>query len=91
MAMGKPVIATRISDLPLILEGCGELVPPADASALARAIQSVLDDPQQAVRLGQAARARCLALYSREVTCRQLRHLFCGLLSGMDCATVHAP
>lgn len=43
MACGKPVIATRCGGPEYVVEeGCGLLVPPADAPALADAMQSVL-------------------------------------------------
>ncbi|MFH0908141.1 MAG: glycosyltransferase [bacterium] len=72
MAMEKPVIATAISDLPLILEGCGWVVPPGDADALARVIGEVLADPTRAAARGAAARERCARLYSKEQTGRDL-------------------
>jgi glycosyltransferase involved in cell wall biosynthesis len=68
MAMARPIIGTAISDLPLVLEGCGKVVPPDDAAALAEAIARVLDHPEEALALGQAAREKCLRLYRREVT-----------------------
>jgi glycosyltransferase involved in cell wall biosynthesis len=64
MAMGKPIVASAVSDIPLALEGCGRLVPPDDVGALAAAIVDVLRDPVGAAMLGQRARERCLAQYS---------------------------
>ncbi|HEX9935482.1 MAG TPA: glycosyltransferase family 4 protein [Longimicrobium sp.] len=58
MAMGVPVIATRVGDLPEIL-GEGErgwLVPPGDAPALADALAAIAADPSLAARRGAAAR-----------------------------------
>jgi glycosyltransferase involved in cell wall biosynthesis len=53
MAMGKPIVASSIADLPLILEGCGRLVPVGDLDALAAAIDELLTDTQQARALGE--------------------------------------
>ena len=63
MAMAKPIIATRMSDLPEILDGCGLLVEPGDIGQLATAIARVIDDEPLAVELGERARERCLLHY----------------------------
>lgn len=64
MAMGRPVVATAVSMIPEILEGCGMVVRPGDVEALAGAIRQVLDEPDLAATLGRRARARCVAEYS---------------------------
>jgi glycosyltransferase involved in cell wall biosynthesis len=64
MAMAKPIVATQVSDLPEILEGCGVIVPPGNPPALAQAITRVLSDPQGALEMGWRARRRCEFLYS---------------------------
>jgi len=66
MAMGKPIVATSASDLPLVLEGCGRLVPPGDVDSLAGAIADMLNNPAEARALGERARARCLEHYSMQ-------------------------
>jgi teichuronic acid biosynthesis glycosyltransferase TuaC len=44
LACGRPVVATNVGGIPEIMEdGCGQLIPPRDAHALARALASVLD------------------------------------------------
>jgi glycosyltransferase involved in cell wall biosynthesis len=60
MAMGRPIVASAVSDLPELLDGCGRLVPPGDAGALAAAIGELLADSEQAAELGANARARCV-------------------------------
>lgn len=64
MAMGKPVIATRVSDLPEILDGCGVLVDEPTPSALAEALEDLVDDAARRERLGQIARSRAAERYS---------------------------
>ena len=64
MAMAKPIVASAISDLPSVLEGCGLLVPPGEPEPLAQAIARLLHDPRLAAELGQRARQRCLAEFS---------------------------
>ena len=39
MSMAKPIIATRVSDIPEVLEDCGYLVDPSEPSQLADGIQ----------------------------------------------------
>jgi len=64
MAMGKPVIATRVNDLPKILDGCGWIVEPGDPNQLATSIAHVLANPEHANEMGQLARKRCIEKYS---------------------------
>lgn len=64
MSMGVPVVASGVSDLPSILEGCGVIVDAGDVDALARQIGALLADPQYAASLGRRARERCVAQYS---------------------------
>jgi glycosyltransferase involved in cell wall biosynthesis len=72
MAMGRPVVASAVSDLPEVLDGCGRLVPPGDGAALAAALGELLADSAQARELGDRARARCLERYSYERVGEQL-------------------
>ncbi len=60
MAQRIPPVVTNVGGLPeLIVDGeSGLVVPPNDPDALARAIQTLLDDASLRSRLGQAARQR---------------------------------
>jgi glycosyltransferase involved in cell wall biosynthesis len=59
MALGTPVIASRIAGIPEALDGgCGVLVPPGDVGALADAIGQLLDDPARRLELARRARQR---------------------------------
>jgi glycosyltransferase involved in cell wall biosynthesis len=58
MACAVPVISTTGGALPEVVGNAGILVPPADSGALARAIKSLLDHPEEAKRLGQAGYQR---------------------------------
>ncbi|MGD9874739.1 MAG: glycosyltransferase [Kiritimatiellia bacterium] len=80
MAMAKPIIATNVSDLPRILEGCGLIVPPNDAHGLSGMMQYVLDNPDRAAAMGSAARIKCLEQFSREQTERKLMQIIGRLL-----------
>jgi glycosyltransferase involved in cell wall biosynthesis len=48
MSMAKPIIATRVSDIPEVLEDCGYLVDPSEPSQLADGIQYILSHPGEA-------------------------------------------
>jgi len=72
MALGRPIVSTRVSMIPEILDGCGLLVPPADVAALSRAIGHLLDHPDEAARLGRRARQRCVSEYSFAAARRKL-------------------
>ena len=80
MAMGKPIVGSAVADLPLMLEGCGSIVPPENARALAAKMGEVLGNPAWASAQGAAARQRCVERYSRDVVSRQLGRLLKDLL-----------
>jgi glycosyltransferase involved in cell wall biosynthesis len=70
MALGKPVVASAATgNLDLVTDGTdGLLVPPADPSAWASAIERLLADPPLRERLGAAARHTARERYSLERT-----------------------
>jgi glycosyltransferase involved in cell wall biosynthesis len=75
MAMAKPTITTKVSDLPEILGDCGWLVEPGQPDELAKAIRYVLNHPDEAMKKGQKARERCKAMYSYNA----MEERLCGL------------
>jgi glycosyltransferase involved in cell wall biosynthesis len=64
LAMGKPVISTRVSDIPQVLDGCGLVVEPGDVRGIAHAIDTLTADDALRYRLGVAARAKALNEYT---------------------------
>jgi glycosyltransferase involved in cell wall biosynthesis len=76
MALGVPCIATSIPAITaMVVDGeSALLVPPGDAAALARAIRTLLEDPDLGRRLGETARRiaseRFTAARMREGTLR---------------------
>jgi len=58
LQLGRPIVASRTGDFPALVgaAGCGEVVEPDNASALAEAVCRLLDDPDRAARMGAAAR-----------------------------------
>jgi glycosyltransferase involved in cell wall biosynthesis len=58
MAAGRPVVATRVGGVPeLVTDGeNGHLAEPRDISAIARALESLVNDPAQREAFGRCAR-----------------------------------
>lgn len=65
MQAGLPVIASAVGELPasIVAGETGATVPPGDPAALAAVLSAVLADPARLAVMGQAARARVLALF----------------------------
>lgn len=82
-ACGLPLVTT---DMPgcreVVTDGeDGLLVPPRDAEALASAIARLLDSPELAKRLGNAARAKALALFDERIVIRRTFDVYRKLLT----------
>jgi glycosyltransferase involved in cell wall biosynthesis len=78
MAAGRPVIASRISGIPeLVDDGVnGILVKSGDAEALASAIESVLNDADRAIEIGEQGRETVSSDFAlRSVVQLLIRHL----------------
>lgn len=78
MAMGVPVVSTRISGIPeLVDDGVhGLLVPSRDADGLADALERVLTDAGLRARLSDAGRRRICERFDSRRTTVALRDLF---------------
>jgi glycosyltransferase involved in cell wall biosynthesis len=59
MAAGVPLVATRVGTMPEILaDGAGALVAVGDDCGLADILARLLDDPEEARKIGARGRAR---------------------------------
>ncbi|WP_174711879.1 glycosyltransferase family 4 protein [Nostoc sp. TCL240-02] len=66
MAMAKPVLSTRVGDIPKILGDTGYLVEPACPEQIAEQIQWIFQNLESANQQGINARKRCVEHYSIE-------------------------
>jgi len=76
MAMAKPIIATNISDIPEILDGCGWIVEPENPKRLAETIEYIFEHPIEAEEMGRKAREKCKQKYSWAVMEESLMKIF---------------
>jgi glycosyltransferase involved in cell wall biosynthesis len=87
MAMGTPMIATRVGGNPEIVEDgmSGLLVEPEDPDGLAAAIIRLLDEPVRAEAMGRAARRRAEAFsWERMVDRYEALYRDLGAIRGRD-------
>jgi glycosyltransferase involved in cell wall biosynthesis len=84
MAMGKPVVATRVGGVPEVVDDgkTGLIVPPGDSEALAQALLTALSDPVRMQAMGTAGRERIHAEYGATVVVRKIEQLYESLLAG---------
>ena len=78
LLMERPLVATRVGGMPEAVrhEQTGLLVPPADPSALAAAMERLLADRDEARRLGKTGRALMLQRFTLQRTGRDLSALY---------------
>jgi len=68
LAAARPVVCTRVGDLPLVVQDgeTGRLVPPGNSLDLADALADVLSQPALADRMGEKGRAFVAREYSQQ-------------------------
>ncbi|MHC1785289.1 MAG: glycosyltransferase family 4 protein [Anaerolineaceae bacterium] len=82
MSCGLPVIATNISGIPELVENgkSGLLIPPADANALADALEKVFRDYTSAQEMGRRAREKVQDDFDLKKNVTELGSLFLSIL-----------
>jgi glycosyltransferase involved in cell wall biosynthesis len=82
---GRPLVASRVGGIPDVTsEDAALFVPPGDPAALAGAVQSVLDDPGLAAKLGAAAAERAGQLPSIGAAVESVTRCYRRLLRSAD-------
>ena len=83
MYMKRPVIASAVNAIPELIEDgkTGILVPPKDVSALASAIEKLLENPDERKRLGENAYQRVFPEFSADLMVDRIEDLYLRLLA----------
>ena len=76
MAMAKPIISNSVSELPQILENCGWIIEPDNPKELSKMIQYVLDNTEEAMKIGLKAREKCIEKYNLNIMEKTLIEVF---------------
>lgn len=85
MALGKPIIATRVGAIPEMLpEGYGLLIEPQSVSELKSALQRLMSDTDLRNRLGSQSHDRVLSEYSLDAVFSRLLGLWKSLVPETD-------
>ena len=79
MAMAKPVLATRVGDIPQILGNTGYLVAPNSPGQIAQQIQWIFENLEEANARGRKARERCIQHYSIDTMATQLEQVIASI------------
>lgn len=81
MAAGLPVVASDFALWRRIVAetGCGLVADPRDSASIARAVQYLLEHPDEAAAMGRRGRQAVTAQYNWEAEARKLIHLYQGL------------
>ena len=64
MAMAKPIIATKVGDIPEIIGDTGYLVDPSSPLQIAEKIELIFNNLTEANYQGMKSRERCVKYYS---------------------------
>jgi glycosyltransferase involved in cell wall biosynthesis len=73
---GRPLVATRVGGVPIMVGEAAVLVPPGDATALETAVTRILDNPELAERLASSASRQALRLPTEEDAIDQLTQVY---------------
>ncbi|AWZ04583.1 MULTISPECIES: DUF3492 domain-containing protein [unclassified Streptomyces] len=81
MFCGRATVSTDVGAVCEVIGGTGLVVPPRNPRALAEACVALLHDPERAQRLGAAARARALELFTVEQNVTAFHESYLWLLA----------
>jgi glycosyltransferase involved in cell wall biosynthesis len=86
LAAARPVVATSVNGVIDVVEpgSTGLLAPPADPDALARNVVWLLENPDAAQRMGEAAQMRARAIFEPRLMCALIDATYSRLLGLPD-------
>jgi glycosyltransferase involved in cell wall biosynthesis len=90
MAMAKPVLSTRVGDIPELLAETGYVVDPSAPDQLAAQIRWIFQHPDEAMAKGIQARQRCVELYSVQAMSQMLANALAGMNQDNSTKTGHS-
>ena len=82
MALGKPIVGTAVNVIPEMIEHgrTGLIVPPGDPEAMARAMVTLLREPEWARQLGENGRRHTKARFNLDQMVEQTENMYAQLL-----------
>jgi glycosyltransferase involved in cell wall biosynthesis len=81
LQLGRPIVATRVGDVPDLVRDAAVLVPAADADALATAVARLFQHPDERRELSERAQRRATDLPTEDDTAEAVRAVYRGLVS----------
>jgi hypothetical protein len=81
MFCGRATVSTDVGAVVEVIGGTGLVVPPRNPRALAEACVTLLRDPERRERLGAAARARALELFTVEQNITAFHGIYLEIVS----------
>lgn len=81
MFCGRATVSTDVGAVVEVIGGTGLVVPPRNPKALAEACVTLLRDPERRERLGAAARARALELFTVEQNITAFHSIYLEIVS----------
>ncbi|MFE9837213.1 DUF3492 domain-containing protein [Streptomyces sp. NPDC005551] len=81
MFCGRATVSTDVGAVVEVIGGTGLVVPPRNPRALAEACVALLRDPERRERLGAAARARALELFTVEQNVEAFHGIYLDIVS----------
>ncbi|MFI8926119.1 glycosyltransferase [Streptomyces sp. NPDC053474] len=81
MLCGRATVSTDVGAVVEVIGGTGLVVPPRNPRALAQACVQLLRDPERRARLGAAARARALELFTVEQNIAAFHGIYLEIVS----------
>ncbi|WP_340376334.1 DUF3492 domain-containing protein [Streptomyces sp. SS7] len=81
MFCGRATVSTDVGAVVEVIGGTGLVVPPRNPRALAQACAALLRDPERRARLGAAARARALELFTVEQNVEAYHGIYLEIVS----------